>query len=819
MMAAALLLALAPPTLVTRSASAFEWSGKLSSVAQGLKDSDPQVRINAIRNLASYDIRDTKKYLLPMLDDNDEGVRQEAARTLAKHKVEEAIKPVEQWLQAIPKATRIVAAQVLGEIGSPKAVSALSRTLADTEGDVRRECVVALGEIGGPTVVVPIIGRLDDDQVSVRKAAVDQLKNLGDKRAVIPLLERLTDSSKDVRITAIEAVGKLGDQSAAPALIRLLRDPMVEVRLAAVEALGLLKATDATEALIPLLDRGDEMGQKVAMALGRIGDARAVRELVVRLKSESLRLAAVEALKIVGTPAVPPLLDCLEGKIDDCEAQPVVDLLATLGDKRATTDLVAELQRSRVKKQKIVEALGKIGDPDALVPLLSLLDDKDPALRKEVLKDIEPMLDGRAADVLIKVLGDHDDDERMLAVDYLGVLSSKAAVPKLLNLTSEDTAAALRLSAIRALGRIGDPRASKTLVALVRDGKPDVRLEAADALANLKDPASVAPLLTLVADTGFGGRRAAITALRGPLRVHKDDKARKILEKLVSDQDPMFALDAIDALAAMGDAQTIPLFLKLAESGPRELRHAAIDALGDFGDASVEKVLDKALDDDDDAIRGSAAWSLGKLGLADATTRLVKAAHDQGFATQVNATAALARMGKNAPRDELLGLASHRNPYVRANAAIGLGRLGAAGDPARKVLVAMLTTDSHRYARVAAAHALGKIGGATDVLKAAAEKEEQRAVKDAIAAALTPSSDAEKRDDWVHIWWANSDGSPLKLELYVLIGADGLIKSGYTDVRGEANEEQFPRGDWDYQCLGQPGPDAYTTLDICRPAE
>lgn len=823
-LAALVCLALASPVILApRPATAFEWSGKLATVARGLKDSDPQIRLTAVRALAAYDIKDTKKYLLPMLEDKDANVRGEAANALGVGKVEEAIPVVAQWLQDINKQTRVKAADVLGLIGSQKAVQPLSRALADTEGDVRRAAVEALGKIGGESVVVPIIGRLEDDQVAVRRAAVEKLKDLGDSRAVIPLLERFGDSSKDVRITAIQAVGRLGDQSAAPALIRLLRDQMLEIRLAAVEALGLLKAPAAVDALIPLLDRtSDEMGAKVAEALGRIGDPRAVRELVKKLRTENLRLAAGEALKLVGAGAVPALLECLAGKMEDCEAGPVVDLLKVLGDKRATADLVAELSRTRVKKQRVIEALGAIGDPAALVPLLALLDDKDAELRKQVLKVIEPMLDGRAGDVLIKALADGDEEIRVLAADYLGVLGSKAAVPRLLALVGEDTGAGLRVQAIRSLGRIGDARATKALVALVKTGKADMQLEAADALANLKDPASIAPLLALVEDTAFAARRQAITALRGPLRAHKDDKARKLLEQLTADQDTVLAIDAVDALAAMADPASLPLLLKLAGGNARDLRRAAMEVVGNFvgHDAKAIAVLVKALGDDDDAVRAGAAWSLGKIGDASTIPNLIKATRDQGFATQVNATAALARFGGAKARDELLGLTAHRNPYVRANAAIGLGVLG--GDLARKALLGM-AKDSHRYARVATVRALGapklsSAAGVADVLKELAEKDTEKSVRVAAAEALAPTGEAEADDEWVHIWWTTDEGGPLRQELYVIIAPDGLVKSGYTDVRGEAGEEQFPRGAWEYQCLGIAGPDAYTRLDECRPS-
>ena len=58
MRARALALVLAS-TLGASSVHAFEWSGKLEADAKGLKDSNPQRRLQAVQALAEYDIADS----------------------------------------------------------------------------------------------------------------------------------------------------------------------------------------------------------------------------------------------------------------------------------------------------------------------------------------------------------------------------------------------------------------------------------------------------------------------------------------------------------------------------------------------------------------------------------------------------------------------------------------------------------------------------------------------------------------------------------------------------------------------------------------
>jgi HEAT repeat protein len=743
-----------------------------------------------------------------VLTDPDESVRFEAARILGRHREREAIPPIAEWLSGLDKATRVTAAEVLGEIGSRDAVGPLTRVLADSEAEVRRAAVEALGKIGGDAVEVAIVGRLDDDNMLVRRTAAEKLMELGDPRAVIPLLERFSDSAKEVRIAAMSAVGKLGDPRAVPALVRLLHDPMEEVRIAAAEALGNLRATRATDDLIPLLYRGaDQFRVKVAYALGQIRDEKGIRELVRALGTDSLRVAAREALQAVGEAAVKPLVACLLGGIDACDAAAAVSVLKVVGDKRATAALVAELGRGRVKKELVIEALGQVADPQALLPLLALVDDPDADVRRQALDAVRPILDGRGAAVLIHLLDDKNAEVRKRAAEDLGVLKSSAAVPRLLALAAADPSAEVISISVWSLGEIGDARAIDPLVALLREGRGQSQRDAADALAKIRDPRSVPALVAVAKNQGASARREAVWALGGVLRGKRDDEVRKLLESLTLRSDPPLALAAIDALAAMRDPASVPGLVDVARNQSRELRRAALEVLGDFGDRQVTATLRAALGEEDDALRAAAAWALAKL--EDPATRadLVRAAHDRGFATQVNGAAALARLASaqepaaaRSLEPELVTLASQRNGFVRANAALGLGALGAsAGDPGRKAVAALLG-DKDRRVRMAAARAAARLGGAEAQLRELAARDPVPEVRKAVAALLDGSAKPPgPRSDWVHLYTVDDAGQPVRHELYVLLTPDGLTKAGYTDARGELGEEQVVAGLADFE--------------------
>ncbi len=115
------------------------------------------------------------------------------------------------------------------------------------------------------------------------------------------------------------------------------------------------------KAVIPLIMAlGSPVGQvrrSAAGTLGEIGDARAVEPLIGVLCNVKMNhFPAADALKMIGKPAVEPLIKVLS---DDVATDPNI-----IGPKN-----------------KAAEALGKIGDKRAVEPLIKALGDYDVGLR------------------------------------------------------------------------------------------------------------------------------------------------------------------------------------------------------------------------------------------------------------------------------------------------------------------------------------------------------------------------------------------------------------------------------------------------------
>jgi HEAT repeat protein len=124
-----------------------------------------------------------------------------------------------------------------------------------------------------------------------------------------------------------------------------------------------------------------------------------------------------------------------------------------------------------------VAALGEIGDRSSFDAMVALLDDPEDTVARAAASAFEKLRDPRAGAPLIGVLGDTGRTTfvRSYAAMALGALGGPEAVEPLLT-ALESSDALLRRAAGRALARIGDQRVRERLERLVdEDPDPTVR--------------------------------------------------------------------------------------------------------------------------------------------------------------------------------------------------------------------------------------------------------------------------------------------------------------------------------------------------------
>ncbi|MBN1679568.1 MAG: HEAT repeat domain-containing protein [Anaerolineae bacterium] len=307
--------------------------------------------------------------------------------------------------------------------------------------------------------------------------------------AVDKLIELLDSQNRDTRISAVRRLADCGEKAAIPALIRLLRDADTRVRDAAVYALGRLKAAAAVPGLLEVLRSGRP---------GPFGNA--LNNPVI-----------AEALREIGTPAVPVLLDALSDQDWRVRLQ-VIETLGSIRAAEAAPMLTGMLHDAEWRvRWRAAEALGKLNATGAAVRDLSLaLSDNNDDVRIAAAWALRQIKDPGAIPALIRALHDCEWRVRWTAAEALWTIGP-AAVPLLLD-TLHDRDDYVRRAAGRALAQIGETSVPG-LVALLADDNWDVRGAAAAALHEIGE-AAVPALVSRLVDGNWQAGWAAAEALR-----------------------------------------------------------------------------------------------------------------------------------------------------------------------------------------------------------------------------------------------------------------------------------------------------------------
>jgi HEAT repeat protein len=477
------------------------------------------------------------------------------------------------------KELRRAAAEVLGQLGNTRAVPPLIAALSDDKRDIMSQVAArALGQLGDISAVPPLITALGSYYEYVRQAAAEALGQLGDGRAVPPLITVALYKDRHKEFQAVvKALGKLGDAAVEP-LVTALNDENEAVRERAAIVLGELGDARAVEPLIAALnDKNEFVRWRAITALGQLEDAHAVEPLIAALGDKNIyvRLRAyvesevAKALGQLGNNAVVPLIAALRDK-DRSVRWTAAKALGQLGDPRAVEPLIATLS-DRWNIPIVAWALGQLGDTRAVEPLIAVLEhEDDEGVRWAVVEALRRLGDSHAVEPLITALGS-EGWKRERATEILGQLRDTRAVePLIIALRSTDWH--MRQIAAEILGQLRDTRAVEPLITVLRSADYwPVRQAAAEALAQLGDTRAVGPLITALRSADWHLRQAAAKALAqlgdahavGPLIATLKDKNWEVRQ------------DAAKALAQLGDTRAVGPLIAILKDEHGDVRWAA----------------------------------------------------------------------------------------------------------------------------------------------------------------------------------------------------------------------------------------------------
>jgi len=171
------------------------------------------------------------------------------------------------------------------------------------------------------------------------------------------------------------------------------------------------------------------------------------------------------------------------------------------------------------------QALGKIRDERAIIPLMSLLNDRDMnyRLRLAAAEALGKIGHDHAVNPLIDILNDEREKSIYLkesAVKALGMLGDIRAIEPLIDVLESkrgirDKFNFLKEQVIEAIARIGSPnrKATDSLLYALKDSAPSIRLAAVEALAEIGEDDCIPMLAQMVKDTEDDVAIAAIAAI------------------------------------------------------------------------------------------------------------------------------------------------------------------------------------------------------------------------------------------------------------------------------------------------------------------
>ncbi|MEA2703787.1 MAG: hypothetical protein QOD63_1732 [Actinomycetota bacterium] len=220
-------------------------------------------------------------------------------------------------------------------------------------------------------------------------------------------------------------------------------------------------------------------------------------------------------------------------------------LLGDAGSAFAVLDLVPLLDdRSLAVRLDAAKALGRLGQPSAVAPLLGAVKGRHP-IPVDVVADAVEQIRECPVSLLRQCILDPSASTRAVGAEILGRLHVLEAIGDLIDVLEGDPVPHVRVRAARALGRLESPRAIKPLLACLESGSPSLRAETASALGRLGSPAAIPELrMTLL------GPSARMSELAGQALAAIVPQGLAALEDIADDEGHDAALVARKVLAA-----------------------------------------------------------------------------------------------------------------------------------------------------------------------------------------------------------------------------------------------------------------------------
>jgi len=666
-----------------------------------MSDADPEVRMYAALTLGERADPRAVPVLIDALKDPSTNVRYHAIEAIGRLKAPESIDALVEVANSGDFFLAFPALDALAAVGDSRVAPALLSLLGNDA--IAAAVIDALGKLGDAHSVEPIVRLLDKPETSIDSAVlalsgiheryeqqlregqyiIDLVGRSINEKAVRRLLEGLERVADPALPALAKVLGWISGREVEEALTRLMSLPAA--RKEAMIAL-MRSGSRVTDLLIQQLDDSDqENRQAAAVALGRIGDSRAVPALVRALtQDEQLAVAAANALARIGDRSAHDTLLGMLGHPKAVIRRAVIAAINSLGHPdmgKKALELLSD--PNPLVRESAVRIAGYFGYPECVEKFFQCASDADENVRKAAVEHLPYIEDRRvitilghsirhgtpairaaaalafgqmdddvAVEPLIDALGDEDAWVRYYAVRSIGRLRCADALPQLELALTTDEADHVRIAAAEALGQIGGRQAIALLRSVMSSLNPDLVRVASLSLASLAEPEALEPLFETLRT---GDRTRKLDAIRALAIAGGKEAVESIEWAAATEQDVRVRQSAIEELAQMATPESIMALIRMTadrrlrpdciaalsrltrvkiqavaaglKSPQVEVRQAVVEALGRMKHPLASELLAQALDDENAAVRLCAVAALGTLGNRSCERRLIELAH------------------------------------------------------------------------------------------------------------------------------------------------------------------------------------------------
>jgi len=653
-----------------------------------LKSPDHELRQYAALSLGEIGDPRAVPALIDALYDKDMNVRFHAIEALGKMKATEAVEPITGIVETRDFFLAFPAIDALVSIGDGHIAPRLVPLLEDEM--LVSPALDALGALGGEDVISSIVSLLNSGSGDAASIV----------RAIVSIYDRYVEVYGDGSVIA-DAVIRNIDNPGAGRILALLEEPQDEFLHSITVILGWLKGKDIDRTLTRLL--GNTKARKEIIDAVVQHGQEIVDLLIEQIDSEDMetRKAAIVALGRIGDRrAVPSLVAALRD--EPAVAVIAAGALAKIGDRAAFEGLIELMgERDAGVRQAVISALNSIGHPDMAARMAQYLIHEDPIVRESAVRIAGYFGYEVCIDLILERCSDESENVRYAAIQCLPFLEDKRAFETIVKALEGDTPR-VRAAAAYALGQLEEKDAILYLKKALQDKDPWVRYFASKSAGEKKDPEVLEILSQMVQNDPANQVRISAVEAIGNIG---SANAVSILARFIGDDNFDIARTAINALGKVNHPDAITYLLSSVHSSDRAIRVETIKALGNRGGKEAIEVLKwVASSDKNEEIAAEAIESLCHIGSREAIAALIELTSDKS-----KRNICVAKLSQFLGRyiEWIAEGLKNKNPVVRSSIVDVLARMR---HPDATEALVLALEDEDTSVRLAAVNALGYLG-------------------------------------------------------------------------------------------------------------